>query len=160
LIQCSLLSAEPLPVEKEEKTIKDDKIVGSTPPLYVLLVFISCVVSSMVFCYKPEISIAFERQVDDIMTSTQLYSFEISLVIAFIVLVTTKVCMASDNMKAKLIQYVWATFVCILVGFVVFFLTETKSEISPSKHSDAINDNNHVEKKNFFQNLFKMKRTT
>jgi Ca2+/Na+ antiporter len=148
-------------VEKEDKIKKDDKIVGSTPPLYILLVFISCVVSSMVFCYKPEISIAFERQVDDIMTSTQLYSFEISLLVAFIVLVTTKVCMTSDNMKAKLIQYVWATFVCILVGFVVFFLTkETKSEISPSKHSDAINDNNHVEKKEFFQNLFKMKQTT
>lgn len=148
-------------MEKEDKIKKDDKIVGSTPPLYILLVFISCVVSSMVFCYKPEISIAFERQVDDIMTSTQLYSFEISLLVAFIVLVTTKVCMTSDNMKAKLIQYVWATFVCILVGFVVFFLTkETKSEISPSKHSDAINDNNHVEKKEFFQNLFKMKQTT
>ena len=148
-------------MEKEDKIKKDDKIVGSTHPLYILLVFISCVVSSMVFCYKPEISIAFERQVDDIMTSTQLYSFEISLLVAFIVLVTTKVCMTSDNMKAKLIQYVWATFVCIFVWFVVFFLTkETKSEISPSKHSDAINDNNHVEKKEFFQNLFKMKQTT
>lgn len=161
--KCDEDMAKPLQVENEKATAKDEEIMGKTPPIYVLLVFICCVVSSLMFCYKPDISIAFERKVDDIMTSTQLYSFESSLMVAFLVLFITKIAMSSENMKTKTIQYVWTGFVCAFVGLVVFFLTKTKSEnISPTPISSTTttSSSNNLEKKGVFQHIFRMKKTT
>lgn len=156
MIQCSCVRfPKHWSVEKEETKPKNEKITGNMRPLYILLVFMSCVVSSLMFCYKPEISIVFERKVDDIMTSTQLYSFEISLMVAFLVLVITKFCLSSTSMKTKVIQYVWATFICVFIGLMVFNLTKTESKAIPS----SIPSTNHLEeKKTFFHRIFATKK--
>lgn len=120
---------EPLLAKDDDNAPNETSTAGpykSIPPLIGLAVFVMCVLSSLLFYFDTTVSNAFERQLNDIMASSKLCTFEVSMIMTILVSgITMFYTYSNIKTKAKMIELAWAITVCVFIAVAVYFSTNS-----------------------------------